>query len=235
MKYLTLIRTIALVHQYQRPVKTVEHRGQTLRYIEVTKEDIATANRLCHEVLGRSLDELPPQTRRLLDLIEAMVKERSAKAGIDREDFRFTRRDVRDVTQWGNTQLKIHLGRLVEMEYVLAHRGRQGQGYVYELAYDGKGKDGTPFLPGLLDVSTLDANATTTSTSRGSPDHFAGGGRSSVGAQSVGGRPVTVITNGRENRGTRDRESGSAGDTRHGRTSAIASYASEARAIGEAR
>ena len=34
-----------------------------------------------------------------------------------------TRRDVRDFTNWGNTQLKVHLGRLVEMEYVLAHRG----------------------------------------------------------------------------------------------------------------
>ena len=66
MKYLTLIRAIALLHQHQRPRKTVEHRGRTLEYIEVTLDDIAVANRLAHEVLGRSLDELPPQTRRLL-------------------------------------------------------------------------------------------------------------------------------------------------------------------------
>ena len=38
--------------------------AQTLEYIEVTLDDIAMANRLAHEVLGRSLDELPPQTRR---------------------------------------------------------------------------------------------------------------------------------------------------------------------------
>ncbi|MGC1508943.1 hypothetical protein [Ketobacter nezhaii] len=39
--------------------------------------DIETANRLAHDVLGRSLGELPPQTRRLLMTIESMVKQRS--------------------------------------------------------------------------------------------------------------------------------------------------------------
>ena len=52
MKYLTLIRAIALLHQHQREVKTVEHRGQHLAYIEATKADIALANSIAHEVLG---------------------------------------------------------------------------------------------------------------------------------------------------------------------------------------
>src|SRR5271155_3650221 len=73
MKYLTLIRTIALLHQYQRPTKTVEHHGRPVEYIEVALADIAVANRLAHEVLGRSLDELPPQTRRLLLAVDEMV------------------------------------------------------------------------------------------------------------------------------------------------------------------
>jgi DNA primase len=71
-KYLALIRCIALLHQYQRPVKTITHDGQSLAYIEVTRDDIAAANRLAHDVLGRSLDDLPPQTRRLLGLIVRM-------------------------------------------------------------------------------------------------------------------------------------------------------------------
>ena len=238
MKYLTLIRTIALLHQHQRPVKTVEHRGQPLRYIEVTKADITTANRLCHEVLGRSLDELPPQTRRLLGLVEALVKERSGKAGIDREDYRFTRRDVRDATRWGNTQIKVHLGRLIEMEYVLAHRGRQGQGYVYELAYDGCGKDGAPFLSGLLDVNALGgaaASVTTTSTSRGSESDFAGVGRPPVGGRSGGGRPATRVTVVRENRAIRDREAESGETKRCGTESASASHVRERCAAAEPR
>ena len=83
MKYLTLIRSIALLHQHQRPRKTVTHRGQALEYIEVTLDDIATANRLAHEVLGRSLDELPPQTKRLL-VAHRRNGERGMRAAEDR-------------------------------------------------------------------------------------------------------------------------------------------------------
>ncbi|MBE5216016.1 DNA primase, partial [Pectobacterium sp. A535-S3-A17] len=69
-KYLTLIQSIALLHQYQREVKTVSHRGQVIEYIEVERSDIVLANRLAHEILGRTLDEMPPQTRKLLRLIQ---------------------------------------------------------------------------------------------------------------------------------------------------------------------
>jgi hypothetical protein len=74
MKYLTLIRSIALLHQYQRELKTIIHNGQALEYIEVTLSDIEIANQLAHEVLGRTLEELPPQTGKLLKQIKAMVE-----------------------------------------------------------------------------------------------------------------------------------------------------------------
>jgi DNA primase len=183
MKYLALIQAIALCHQYQRPVKTAEHRGERLSYVEVIPSDIALANRLCHEVLGRTLDELPPGTRRLLGELEQMVAVEAAKLGMERADYHFSRREVRQRTQLSNTQLKVHLARLVEMEYLLVHRGRQGQGFVYELAYAGEGQNGERFLPGLLEVATA-----TTETSRGSEPDFAGAGRPPVGARSGGGR-----------------------------------------------
>lgn len=78
VKYLTLIRAIALLHQYQRPVRHVEHRGRVIPYIEATLQDIEVANRLAAEVLGRSLDELAPQTRRLLLAADEMVTARAA-------------------------------------------------------------------------------------------------------------------------------------------------------------
>jgi DNA primase len=166
LKYLTLIRAIALLHQYQRAVKTAEHRGQEIRYVEVTEGDIRIANRLAHEVLGRSLDELPPQTRRLLALLDGMVAEGAKKIGVDRRDFRFSRRAVREHTGWGDTQLRVHLGRLVELEFLLAHRGRQGQTFLYELAASANAEG--PFLPGLVDTEALAAGAVTASTSWGS-------------------------------------------------------------------
>jgi hypothetical protein len=120
MKYLTLIRAIALLYQHQRPVKT-EHG---LSYIEATREDIATADRLMQELMRQSLDELPAQTRRLMGLIEEMVK--------GREGFQFSRRDVRAHTGWGATQVRVHLDRLHEMEYLIVHRGGRGQTFLYE-------------------------------------------------------------------------------------------------------
>jgi DNA primase catalytic core len=162
VKYLTLIRTIALLHQYQRPVRTVEHRGVAVPYVEVKLEDIAVANQLAHQVLGRSLDELAPQTRRLLMILDRMVGEACAREHVTRKEFLFSRRQLREHTGWSNTQVHVHLSRLVELEYVISHRSTRGQGFSYELVYDGAGKDGTPFLSGLIDVEAL-AAATTTS------------------------------------------------------------------------
>ena len=154
-KYLTLIRSIALLHQHQRPRQTVEHQGKTVEYIEVTLDDITVANRLTAEVLGRSLDELPPQTRRLLLLVDAMVAAECKRQKIERKDYRFSRREVRAVTGWGDTQLRLHLGRLEELEYLLAHRGGRGQSFVYELAFAVEGDGSKPVMPGLIDVQTL--------------------------------------------------------------------------------
>jgi hypothetical protein len=138
-------------------VKTVQLGEVVLEYVEVTLEDIAVANRLAAQVLGRSLDELPPQTRRLLHRVEAWVGAECARTTVARVTFRFTRRQLREVVNMGNVQLGLHLGRLVGFEYLVAHRAGRGGGFEYELVYDGSGKDGAPVLPGLTDVGTLTA------------------------------------------------------------------------------
>ncbi len=172
-KYLTLIESIALLHQYQRTIKTIPQGDELLQYVEVTLDDIETANRLAHDVLGRSLDELPPQTRKLLLHIEIMVDEHSEQQGVDKTDVHFSRKDLRVDIGWGNTQLRVHLDRLVDMEYLLVHRGCRGQSYEYELLYDGQGKNGDEFLMGLIDIDQL-KNSGTTSSLRGESQALAG-------------------------------------------------------------
>jgi DNA primase catalytic core len=154
-KYLTLIDTIALLHQYQREPRSAEHDGQRIEYVEVTLADIEIANKLAHEALGRSLDELSPQTRRLLELVSGMVEKHCAAQAITRADYRFSRREVREYAGWSDFQVKMHMHKLEELEYVLVHRGGRGQSFVYELLYDGGGRDGKPFLMGLIDVVSL--------------------------------------------------------------------------------
>ncbi|MCU7854553.1 MAG: DNA primase, partial [Candidatus Thiodiazotropha sp. (ex Lucinoma borealis)] len=178
-KYLTLIRTIALLYQYQREVKQTYYRDREITYVEVTLDDITLANRLVHEVLGRSLDELPPQSRRLLTLIDELVTERCSGSKGSRRDFRFTRRDIREYTGWGLTQLKVHLQRLEALEYLLIHEGGRGRQRVYELLYNSEGKDGTSFLMGLVDTDLLKRSEQT--------DALSGLGRHQDGTKSAAG------------------------------------------------
>jgi hypothetical protein len=151
------------LHQHQRPVKRASVDGRPVEYVEVELGDIETANRLAHEVLGRSLDELPPQTRRLLRLLDELVSAECERLEMERSHFRFTRREVRESTGWTYDQVRIHLARLVALEYVLVHQGGRGQSFVYELLYEGGGEEGAPILPGLIDVGKLRGEGTTRS------------------------------------------------------------------------
>jgi hypothetical protein len=192
------------LHQHQREIKTIQHNGQQVEYIEVTLEDIETANQLAHEVLGRTLDELPPQTRRLLGLIHEHVRKQCLEQGIDQRDYRFSRREVREYSAWGNTQLKTHLKRLEELEYLILHRGGRGQTFVYELAYQGKGEDGDLFLMGLLETKRLKITKSEAETTQnpavggkksgvngnwsGQKSNLSGSSRGQVAPKSGGGR-----------------------------------------------
>jgi hypothetical protein len=180
-KYLGLIRAIALLHQKQRPVKTYRSDGRDVDYIEVTRADIGLANRLAHEVFGRSLDQVPPQTRRLLVLLDAMVAERAEAQVMDRSDVRFSRRDVRAATGWGDTQLKVHLRRLQELELLALHRGGRGLVHEYELLWDRDAESGEPHLPGLADPADLEEPEATTEPVGG----WAAPGRPPVGGWSA--------------------------------------------------
>jgi len=95
----------------------------------------------------------------------------------------------------GDTQLKVHLARLVELELVVAHRAERGNGYCYELAWDGTGRDGERFVLGLAAPAGNDADRSGPGQPRSGP------GRSPVGRLSalVGtaphlkdNRPITV-------------------------------------------
>jgi DNA primase catalytic core len=157
MKYLGMIEAIALLHQHQRETKALQVGERSLPYVEVTLSDIELANDLASRVLGRTLDELPPQTLRLLEAIHAMASEATRRLAIESCEVRFSRRQVREATGWSHTQLHMHLKRLEDLEYLLVHRGTRGQSYVYELLWNGEGARGEAFVMGLLDVERLGA------------------------------------------------------------------------------
>jgi len=147
-KYLTLIDAVALLHQHQRARGRHEVAGRVIEYVEATLDDIALANELAPEVLGRSLDELPPQTRALLGHIRTLVKAKNKST--------FSRRDLREACGWSLTQVRVHLERLLELEYLELRHGRLGSPFSYELMMDAAAPEAVAHI-GLIDVATLRA------------------------------------------------------------------------------
>jgi DNA primase catalytic core len=196
-KYLSLIAAVTLLHQHQRPRRTATVSGKQVSYVESTLADIEVANRLAHLVLGQSLDDLAPQTRRLLGEVHAHVVAAAKQLAVDPALVRFTRRQLREQLGWGDTQLKVHLARLVDLELVLAHRLDSGA-YGYELTWRGEGTSGGPFLAGLTDPTTLGRPpAPTYDGDRSGPQgERSAPGRPPVGRWSAPGRTGPNTTNG---------------------------------------
>ncbi len=196
-KYLTLIDVIALLHQHQRPIRSTTIAGEVVEYIEASVTDIELANRIAHEVLGTSLDELPPQTRRVLYSVRELVRACMKEQGLPQREVRFTRADLRAAAGVSDSQLKVHLARLAELEYLLVHRAQRGQGFVYELLYDGDAQDSV-HLSGLIDTATLqdcgyphtyDVRRPALEGERPAP------GRGAAGVQPAGGRTLETAGN----------------------------------------
>jgi DNA primase catalytic core len=199
-KYLTLIDAIALLHQHQRQIKSAEIAGEQIEYIEASLSDIELANRIAHQVLGTSLDELPPQTRRVLAAVQQWVNRQMQEQGALRQDIRFNRAQVRALTGSSDTQARIHLERLAALEYLLVHRGKRGQSYEYELLHDGDVQDERPHLPGLIDTQTLRQSAATNQSSRGPEAHFAPPTRGQNAPDAGPSRPLKNPANPHESR-----------------------------------
>jgi hypothetical protein len=158
-KYLNLILAVAYLYQYQRKHHSIEHEGKTIEYINVTLADIERANTIANEVLGRSLDELPPPSRALLKLIRKMVLDACKEKKIKPQQYHFTRRDIRQFSGWSDFQVKTHIKQLEDLEYIYPVMGKKGKEYVYELLAADRIVDDKPFLIGLIDIDQLKKKA----------------------------------------------------------------------------
>ena len=201
MKYLCLILAVTLLHQYQRGVKRLPSGTE---YIDATPEDVVIANELSNESLGRSLEDVPPQTQVFLDRLDVLVTAGCHERAMARSDLRLTRREIREALHLSDTQVRLHLDRLVRLEYVLVHRGARGQTFVYELLYAGEARKRERFMLGLIDVKALQAAGSTSTSSNlaGFDGHLAGGSRGVRGPNAGGSRTPSNGGNGKRGNGS---------------------------------
>jgi energy-coupling factor transporter ATP-binding protein EcfA2 len=152
-KYLSLINSIALLHQYQREIKTARRGEIEIEYVEVELLDIALANELAEEILGRAMDELAPPVRGMFEAITEACREKAAELKIKACDVQLTRREIREATGWSDWQVRMYCQKLVEMEYLWAIQSANGKPSVYQLAGESDGE--VQSLRGLTSVEEL--------------------------------------------------------------------------------
>jgi hypothetical protein len=85
----------------------------------------------------------------MLTQLQQMVLKQCEAQHLKQSDYRFSRKDLRHNLGWSYDQVRVHLERLVNLEYVLTHKGGRGQSFVYELLYDGENTL-NPHLCGLI-------------------------------------------------------------------------------------
>jgi hypothetical protein len=160
-KYLTLIATITLLHQYQR--RRITRQGESC--VVATLADARLANRLAASTFGVRADELLPQTQQLLDQLALYVSDEAQRQDVPPQAVRFTQRQLREQLGWSDRSLRRQLRRLVELEYVLRHRTRQGNQLAYQLLYDGQDNAATAsWQLGLCSLEKLSGTSPRRST-----------------------------------------------------------------------
>jgi hypothetical protein len=130
-KLLSIISSIALLHQFQRERHTTSFGESVVTYIEATDADIAHGLSLADALTVRSEDNLSPQAARLLEVI----REETRKARSDTSKpakTEFTRRNLRDLLGWTVTQVRAACDSLVALEYLEVSGGGRGRSRTYQ-------------------------------------------------------------------------------------------------------
>jgi len=141
-KYLCLIESIALLHQYQREKITKEIAGKTIEALVVDKADIELANTVAQSIFQTTLDDLPAHTRKVWNLIQEHVcTEHKAQAW---HTVELSRRSIRELTGLSMTAARTHIARLIDAECLAPVRGNARSRYTYQLLIE-------PSLPTLAE------------------------------------------------------------------------------------
>jgi len=145
-RFLSVIETSALLHQYQR--ETVKDGEQA--YIRATLADYEIARVLVEESLSKSIYELPPRS---IDVVEAAYEVTAANNDYDSEESEFTTTDLAGYLKWDGDTIRKWLKPAVKKGYVnQTQKSRGNKGAKYRIVSD-KELPGSRFLPTAYELS----------------------------------------------------------------------------------
>ena len=140
-KFLSLIKAIVLLHQYQRKTGTMKRGdGTKMEYVQAIQRDVDLALELGKDVFSRNIDDVSPTGRTLLKAIVELVNEKHTilkqnDPNTERtlQDVPFTRKELRERIGWSETQVRRNIDHLVELGYLGRINGRHGSTFRYVL------------------------------------------------------------------------------------------------------
>jgi len=121
--YLQFIEAVTYYYQCQRHKHYNKQTGE--EYIEVSLQDVETANNLLKETLLRKSDELNGATRNYLESLKAYLIKSKKK--------QFTNREVRQVLRVNPSNQKRYNLQLTIGYYIKKIKGKKATGYHYEI------------------------------------------------------------------------------------------------------
>lgn len=122
--YLSLIQILNLLHHHQ-------HVGE--KHTEALSETVCQARLFAHKLLGRGLENLSPDARILLLLLEEKISLcRCQHLGCS--TFRLSRRELQKKIGWNRSRLKMSLDQLISANYL--RKNSKKKSCLYEMLYD---------------------------------------------------------------------------------------------------
>lgn len=117
--YLSLVKQITLLHQYQRKK---DRQGRLI----TTKEDLRAANEIMFESIILKVDELDGSLRQFFEAMKKYAKSSSQELIL---------REVRQSLNMSKTRLHRYINDLVQLEYIQQTGGYANKGYRYKITY----------------------------------------------------------------------------------------------------
>lgn len=168
-RFPSLIEAVAFLNQHRRRVK---RDGKDRAYIESEIEDYRIAYDLARIALQDSLDDMSKHERSFLKELRDAVERHSAEGRTRREEYGFTRKDVRGWLGLPDYVVKRHMQKLEELEHVDVRLAGRGGRHSYRLT---DWNDGRQLFRGLTTPDELAAKMA----------HDVGGAPASRGSSSL--------------------------------------------------
>jgi hypothetical protein len=132
-KMLSLIAAITLLHQFQRERRSAMMAGEDVGYLVATGDDVEFGVDLARRVLSRDIENLAPQTVRLLEVVRDRAATRARLDVVQPTEVDVTRRELRELLGWSDAQVRAATDRLVALEYLVVAGGGRGRCRTYRL------------------------------------------------------------------------------------------------------